>query len=284
MTTAVREAPHHRNLTCYTDYRCRLPECVERRRAWQRELRRKQREGQPALIDATPIRRHLTALQSQGISINAIARAADMDEWTLRGFLPSPTGKRPRKHRVTPAVAQRILTITAEQTKTGYVDGTGTRRRIQALVANGWPIRRLDAHIGLHSTYIADLVNGRRKAGPVFAATADKVAKAYERIKDQKPARNGVERWIVRRSQGMAASRRWPNTAYWADRMDDIDDPDFQPLYGVTRRELVAQDAHELMRFSGLDKAAAAARLGVSKSYVEHAFRDFPQYALEVAA
>ena len=39
-----------------------------------------------------------------------------------------------------------------------------------------------------------------------------------------------------------------------------------------------------LIRFSGLSRAAAAERLGVSKAYVEHAFRDHPQYAVEVAA
>jgi hypothetical protein len=38
------------------------------------------------------------------------------------------------------------------------------------------------------------------------------------------------------------------------------------------------------MRTTGLDRHAAAARLGVDKSYVDHAFRDHPEYAIEVAA
>ncbi|MFJ5973565.1 hypothetical protein [Streptomyces sp. NPDC093060] len=284
MTRRTGEPPHHNTLTCYTDYGCRLPACVERRRAWQRELRRKQREGQPALIDAEPVRRHLTALQAQGISINAIARSIGIDEWTLRGFLPSSSGKRPRKHRVTPQVADRILAVTADQIIVGYTDGAGTRRRIQALVANGWPIRRLGEHLDLHGTYVADLVSGRRKEGPVLTATAAKVAEAYGRLKDQKPTRHGIEARVVKRIRGIAAARQWAPTKYWDDRMDVIDDPDFTSLYGITRREIVAQDANEVMRLSGLDRAAAAERLGVSKAYIDHAFRDHPQYAIGVAA
>ncbi|MEU0847676.1 hypothetical protein ABZ387_06875 [Streptomyces flaveolus] len=284
MTSTTREAPHHRTLTCYTDYGCRRPECVERRRQWHRDLRRRQREGQPALVDAEPIRRHLLALREAGISTNAVARTAGIDEWTLRTFLPSPTGKRPRKHRTTPETARKILAVTAEQAAVGYRDGTGTRRRIQALVATGWPMRRLAEHLGINPSYVGDLVRRTEGKHLIFSATADKVAEAFERLRDEKPSRHGIEARQIRRTKKVAAERKWPDPTYWADRMDVIDDPDFQPLYGVTKRELIAQDANELIRFSGLNREAAAQRLGVSKAYIDHAFRDHPQYAVEVAA
>jgi AraC-like DNA-binding protein len=283
VTTTAREAPHHNTLTCYTDYGCRLPACVERRRQWQRDLRRRQREGQPALIDAEPVRRHLMALQAEGISTNAVARTAGLDEWTLRNFLPSPSG-RPRKHRVTPDIACKILAVTAEEAAAGYVDGTGTRRRIQALVAAGWPMRRLAEHLNLNPSYVGDLVRRTEDDHPIRNVTAAKVAEAYERLKDERPARHGIEARQTRRMRKLAADRKWPTIAYWADRMDVIDDPHFMPLYGVTKREIVAQDAHELIRFGGLNREAAAARLGVSKAYIDHAFRDHPEYAVEVAA
>ncbi|OUD03352.1 hypothetical protein [Streptomyces swartbergensis] len=284
MTRRTGEAPHHNNLTCYTDYGCRLPDCVERRRQWQRDLRRRRREGQPALIDAQPVRQHLTALQAAGISVNAVARTAGLDEWTLRNFLPSPSGKRPRKHRVTPETARKILAVTAEQAAVGYTDGTGTRRRIQALVANGWPMRRLAEHIGLNPSYVGDLVRRTESEHPIRSATAAKVAEAYEHLRDERPSRHGIEARQIRRMRKLAAERKWPTVTYWADRMDVIDDPDFQPLYGVTKREIVAQDAHWVMTTIGLDRASAAERLGVSKAYIDHAFRDHPQYAVEAAA
>jgi hypothetical protein len=282
VTTADREAPHHRNLTCVTDYKCRRPECLDRRRQWQRELRRKQREGQPALIDAEPVRRHLMALQANGVSINAAARAAGLDEWTLRNFLPSPSGKTQRKHRVTPEVARKILSVTAEQVDLGYVDGTGTRRRIQALSALGWPLRRMAEHLDINPTYVGELL--RRTDRPVFGFTADKVARAYDALKNQNPARHGIEPRVVKRIRGIAKAKRWAPPSYWDQHADAIDDPYFESMYGITRREIIAQDANLIMRTTGIDKAAAAERLGVDKSYVDHAFRDHPEYAIEVAA
>lgn len=267
MTTTVREAPHHRTLTCYTDYGCRRPECVERRREWQRNLRRRQREGQPALLDAQPVRTHLLALQTAGISVNAVARAAGLDEWTLRNFLPSPSGKRPRKHRVTPDTARKILAVTAEQAIHGYVDGTGTRRRIQALVAAGWPMRRLAEHLDINPTYVGDLVRRTESDRPVRSATAAKVAEAYEQLRHKRPARHGIKAHQIRRMRKLAAERKWPTPKYWAERMDVIDDPHFEPMYGQTRGELLAADGRELLSY-GVPVEQAAERLGVTKAHL----------------
>lgn len=282
MTTADREAPHHRNLTCYTDYRCRRPECVERRRQWQQERRRNQREGQAALVDAQPVRQHILRLQSAGISTYRIAITAGIDDWTVRSFLPSSTGRRARKHRTSPETARKILAVTVEGATSGYVDGTGTRRRIQALAAMGWPMRTMSGHLGLNPTYVGDLARADGK--PVFAATAEKVARAYDSLKTKQPTRNGIQPRVAKRIRTLAKTKRWAPPTYWDQRPGDIDDPHFEPMYGITRRLIIAQDANELMRVSGLNKAGAAERLGVSLAYVEHAFRDHPEYAVAVAA
>ena len=139
-------------------------------------------------------------------------------------------------------------------------------------------------HLGVYRSYVHALIRRSEEGQQILANTAGKVADGYEHLVGKRPSRNGINPRQVKQARNLAASRRWPPTSYWADRLDVIDDPDFEPLYGVTKREIVAQDAGELMRFSGLDKAAAAERIGVSKSYVEHAFREYPQYAAEVAA
>lgn len=284
MTATVREAPHHNTLTCFTDYGCRRPACVERKLQWERNNRRRLREGRPALIDATPVRRHLEGLLAAGVSAYAVARAAGLDECTVRGFLPTRPGRRPRKHRITPAVSRRILAITPEQARSGYIDGTGTRRRIQALIAIGWPVRRVGEQLGLNATYAGELIHRTEQGKPIYHATATKVAEAYETARYRTPEDYGVSTATANRKRSQAKANRWPTPRYWDERPDAIDDPHFEPMYGVTRREIIAQDANELMRFSGLDKHAAAERLGVSRSYIEHAFRDHPQYAVEAAA
>ena len=267
MPKRTGEPPHHNNLTCYTDYGCRLPECVERRRLWQRESRRKHREGQPVFVDATPVRRHLIRLHSAGISTYRVAHEAGVDDWTVRAFMPSSEGRRARKHRTTPEIAAKILAVTIEAATTAYVDGTGTRRRIQALAANGWPLRRLSEHLGLNDTYIRDLVSGRQKDRPVFAATAEKVAHGYERMKNRKPTRYGIEPCHAASARQRAKDNRWPPPKYWVGRMDVIDDPHFEPMYGRTRGELLAADARELFTY-GITTEQAAERLGVTKAHL----------------
>ncbi|NUR03718.1 MAG: hypothetical protein HOQ47_12730 [Streptomyces sp.] len=269
MTETLREAPHHRNLTCYTDYRCRRPECVERRRVWQRELRRKKREGQPARVDAQPVRAHLYRLQAAGVSPYRVALIAGVDDWTVRAFMPSSTGRRARKHTTSPEVAAKILAITPEHAVSAYVDSTGTRRRIQALVANGWPIRRLHEHLGLNATYIGDLV-GRQQGRPVLATTAEKVAEGYERLKRQQPARRGIEARVVTRIRGIAAAKRWAPPRYWEKFPGAIDDPHFTPEYGKTRLEILAEDGQWAMA-GGIDRELVAERLGVDRSYLDKA-------------
>jgi transposase len=272
-----RQPPHHRNLTCYTDYRCRLPECVERYRQWRQENRRKRREGQAVLVDAEPVRRHLEALRAQGITPHRVGLITGIDDYTLHAFFPSHTGRRCRKHRTSPEIAQKILAVTPETAAAATTDGTGTRRRIQALAAAGWPQRTIAGQLGLHETYVKDLLRRTQQGRFVYASTADQVARAYEELKKKKPTRCGIDPAVAKRVRTRAAAKRWPTTRYWDTRMDVIDDPDFEPLYGVTRREQIAQDANWLMR-AGLTKEAAAQRLGVHKSYIDHAFNAFPQY------
>lgn len=289
MTTAVREAPHHTKTTCYTNYRCRLPECVARYNANVRARTAAQSAGDwERLVDARPVRAHVRKLIAAGGTPLGIATQAGVTEKVVRLLLPPTCGGRrnPAKHRVLGDNARKILAVTVDQVCPPRVDPTGTVRRIQALVADGWPMIHLADRLDLSPNYVWQLLKRARLQQDikVQGSTARKIATAYEALSQQRPHRRGVSKQSAARARQHAADRNWPNSTYWAQRMDVIDDPDFEPLYGVTKREIVAQDANEVMRFSGLDRQAAADRLGVSKAYIDHAFRDHPQYAIEVAA
>ncbi|MEU0200873.1 MULTISPECIES: hypothetical protein [unclassified Streptomyces] len=289
MTTAVREAPHHDKTTCYTNYRCRRPECVARYNANVRARTAKQATGiWDQLVDAQPVRAHVRKLIDAGGTPRGIAVLAGVSEKVVRHLLPPTQGGRrqPRKHRVLGENARRILTVTVDDVTPPRVDPTGTVRRIQALVADGWPMNHLADRLELSRNYVWQLIK-RARLEPdvrVQGSTARKIAAAYEALCQQKPTRSGISKRSAARARQHAADRRWPDSSYWAGRMDVIDDPDFEPLYGVTKREIVAQDAAWVMRTTGLDRHATAQRLGVHKSYLDHAFRDHPQYAVEVAA
>jgi hypothetical protein len=282
VTTIRREPPNHDKLTCYTDYRCRRPECVARYNQQNLARIRAQRDGTwNRLVDAEPVRQHLLSLEAENVGPGAVAYTTGLPIQTVLEFTRTRRDKRRgRRHRTTPEVAAKILAVTVDNHIRGRVPAVGTHRRIQALAAAGWPLIHIAAHAGLGRPTISDLL--RRQT--VLADTAKAVAAAFEDLKAKKPERNGVDKVQAKRARDWAARNNWAPVAYWNDRLDVIDDPHFEPLYGVSRREQIAQDASWVMRTTGVDKATAAARLGVSKAYVEHALRDHPEYAVEVAA
>jgi AraC-like DNA-binding protein/lambda repressor-like predicted transcriptional regulator len=218
-------------------------------------------------------------LEEHGITIRQTATLAGLGARSLH-----PLFQRPVRHTVRPEIAAAVLAITPANTTPTFTDSTGTSRRIQALVADGWPMAHLAGHMDIYRSYVHAITRRSRDGLKVRDTTAAKVAEAYGRLANAKPHQHGITPKLIKQSRSMAASRRWPDTRYWADRMDVIDDPDFEPMYGVTRREVIAQDAQWVMTTAGLDRAATAARLGVHKSYLDHAFRDHPEYAVEVAA
>lgn len=287
--TTDRQPPHHRNTLCYTRYQCRRPNCVDRYNQANRErLAQKANGTYDRFVDAQPVREHVQSLLAAGASSRGIATAADVNEKVVRDLLPPRNGgrRKPAKHRLFTDNARKVLAVRVEDVTPPSVDATGTVRRVQALIANGWTMGRLAEQLGMSEQYVWELLfrSRREDAARVLGSTARRIADRYNDLHSKRPTRFGITPSRAAQARRLAAANRWPAPKYWADRMDVIDDPDFEPLYGVTRREIVAQDAGELIRWSGLTRETAAERLGVSKSYVEHAFRDHPQYAVEVAA
>jgi hypothetical protein len=275
VTTAVRQPPHHDNLTCYTDYRCRLPQCIERYNAYDRERGRAITAGtwQP-LLDAEPIRQHLLTLHAAGITIYRVAAITGLQYRQVRSFTQHDYGNAaPRKRRVTREVAAKILAVTLADHTPGNVDCTGSRRRVQALMAIGWPLVYIAERAGIHPSNRSSIVS----RPTIRATTAQKIAAAYDEMRDQKPARHGVRSTSIKRAKQQAAANRWPTPKYW-DETGAIDDPEWQPEYKKLRAEIIAEEAHWLMTMGGLDRDQAAERLEVSRFAVDRALREHPQY------
>jgi hypothetical protein len=289
VTTVVREAPHHRTITCYTSYACRLPECVERYNTRNRARLQANRTGGPQrLTDARPVRAHVNMLMEAGATGHGIAAQAGVTEKVVRQLLPrTQDGRRqPLKRSVLTSNAEKILAVTPEDVAPPSVDATGTVRRIQALVASGWPMIHLAQPLGLSSNYVWELLKRARTEHnlQVTSSTARRVAERYEILRRTRPSRHGIPKRSSTIARRHATDRNWAKPAYWDEYADAIDDPHFEPMHRLTRRMIVAQDASFVMRTAGISKTEAAQRLGVSKAYIEHAFRDHPEYAVEVAA
>lgn len=92
------------------------------------------------------------------------------------------------------------------------VPALGTRRRLRALMALGWTMPALDAHLGERVT--ANLLAGRGEV--VHLGRARLVAQVYERLCMSVP-----DGWVAERTRRMAHRRGWRPPLWW----DDIDDP-----------------------------------------------------------
>ena len=281
-TTPVRQAPHHRTTTCYTNYQCRRPDCVDRYNAGERDRRRLKNEGTYSrFTDAAPVRAHVLQLIAAGANPRGIAASARVSDRIVYDLLPvRPHGGRPPvKHRMNSETARRLLAVTSGDVIPQYVSGLGTVRRLQAAVADGWPMTYLAPQVGLYRGYVSTLISRVEQAGAdVLGTTALTVARGHDRLRGLRPGRHGAPRKAIAVARDTAKDRGWPPTRYWDQFPGAIDDPHFQPLYRVTRAEILAENARWLIAL-GLDRTAAAERLGVDKSYLDRALA---QHAEEV--
>ncbi|MFJ3950235.1 hypothetical protein ACIPXV_09220 [Streptomyces libani] len=272
MTTAVREAPHHRNLTCVKDYRCKRPECVARSYAYDRRRYRMQGYGtwQP-LVDATPARQHIDALRGTGHSLPDIQCLARVSAATLARILYDGVNK--RSERVRAEVSDRILSIPlapAPIKPSSIIDATGTRRRLQALVAMGWTLTAIGPHLGFHPRRLTDLLHGER----VLASTARRIADGYRIVQTWDPKAHGVSEVSIAKSRKLAARAGWHGPFAWDD---NIDDPSAMPeettpyeSTGKYERDPDRKREIEHLYLLGESVPSIAKQLGGSEKYIEN--------------
>ncbi|TGB11578.1 helix-turn-helix domain-containing protein [Streptomyces sp. MZ04] len=273
MTTAVREAPHHRSLYCVKQFGCKRPECRSRNSAYSRRRYRQVGYGtwQP-LTDAEPVRQHIAALRAAGNSIPRIQKLARVSAATIARIIYD--GVNPRADRIRRDVAQRILNVPVQAAPTTphtRIDGTGTRRRIQALVWMGWTFTMLGPHLGIHPRQLTDLARADR----VTAATARKVADGYRTIQTWQPGNHGVPRASQTMARNIAAHECWHGPLDW----DDIDDPNCKPDDGnrseakASTKPKVYADPQRVARLTAAGKSAAeiAQQLGCHQRTVVRA-------------
>jgi len=148
------------------------------------------------------------------------------------------------------------------------VDAAGTRRRVQALMRNGWSTGALAARSGRTAGAVWQMLRYER----VSPATAAAWRALYDELWDQEPPHGTrFERQAAARARRHASERGWPPPLAWDD--DEIDDPAAVPIAGWERavgrerreRGLLAAEVADLLGF-GLDVRQAAARLGVAPS------------------
>lgn len=174
--------------------------------------------------DAGPVREHLRALMDAGVSRRKIAALAEVPETAVVRVLYG-AGKPPAA-KIRTATAKQLLAVQATpEVLAGarFIDATGTQRRLQALVANGWWKNRLAAELGLDANCVWRYLT-QATITPVKAAA---VKEMYERLWDQAPpVRDRWEQSASTAARRMAAANGWARPMDWDE---DIDDPAARP-------------------------------------------------------
>jgi transcriptional regulator with XRE-family HTH domain len=261
----------HGTITAYTEDGCRCDDCADAsadHRNWQRRLRAYGRH-QPFLVDAYAAREHLLALRANGIGFPRAAELAGLGKSTASKIV---SGYQKTVSRETEA---KILAIPLEVPKADNraIDGTGTRRRIQALIAVGWSCPKLEARLGLSKNWTDQLLKG----GNVTPANAEKVRALYDELWDKRPPapQGRYEKTALARTLRWAKENGFALPLAWDD--ETIDDPAAQPVVEQRRdrkryhlKEDVVEDM-DWLRSNGASAGETARRMGMTLSGLEQA-------------
>jgi hypothetical protein len=243
---------------------CRCNECKAGVVADNKRNKLLRETGRSSLIDSARTAIHLRALRSAGMS--------DAEIRTATGLCPDLMYRILRGDgRIRRGTERRVLAVAVpareRHANHAVTDSTGTRRRLQALVAAGWPGSEIAFRLGVFKEQVSYLLRGCG-GGQVTLRVEAEVRRVYLDLWDQRPESHGVARGMAVRARLHAARRGWHPAGVW----DDIDNPDDRPQYGewTARETAIVEDAAELAR-QGLSREAIAARLGATWDYVAKA-------------
>lgn len=246
-------------------YGCKRPECLEAqlraRLASEEDVRNGNRFAVP--VDTASL--HANALVRAGMSAKDIANRSGVCETVVLEVVR-------REHkRIYRTTEEAILGIPIPEDgwtpiTDGITDAVGTRRRLQALSFQGFPLSFLARETGLcrRRTYV--LRSG--KQARVFISGMLAVTEVHDRFWDTDPLSTGLRPHDVTRARQWAQRQDWLPTEVWSD----IDDPDCEPVLSTPRYMALTDDAEELMTQQGYTRTLAAERLGVAVSTLNTAF------------
>lgn len=220
-------APHvHGTRVAYVKDRCQCLECTAANTAASNAAKREQTFGRwNPFIDAAPVREHIHLLRREGIGVEQIAKLAGTSASHVRELADPGREDRPAIRRVRPETADRVLAIEpidANRAPRSQVDATGSRRRLQALVAIGWSHSRLATQLGRSVGNLKRSMTGES----VTAHTASLVSDLYERLWDAAPPQaTAAARTAADAARVCARGHGWLPPLGW-DNIDTDPDPD----------------------------------------------------------
>lgn len=259
-----RYARHqHGTHAAYALDRCRCRPCKDAQNEYNARRERLQLYGRwTPYVDAEPVRAHIRALGEQGMGWKRVAKEAGISSGAMSKLLWGVQGKA-QSRRVRKETAQAILAVQLQIAGGANVPIVGTRRRLEGLVALGFPQAYLARRLGMLPSNLGSMLQRQQ----VVKSTADAVIALYKELSTATPESHGVTKVGTSRARNYGEKHGWVVPALWED--DELDDPDATPWTpeesGKRDENAALVENVEFLVKTGVTPAAALKRLGYDK-------------------
>jgi len=258
---------HDGSSTCYIVHKCRCDKCRDHLAARARNRERLKAYGRwvDPYVSAEPVREHIAFLRRSGMGAMRISELSGVSKTAIHQLIygrqagdGDPRKNQPLK-RVLAEKANKILAVRPDLDSLregAYIDARGAKRRVQALVVQGWSLSKIGAHVGISAENMTTFLKTER----CTVARHKRICEAFEALWDKTPPHESWhDKAAYNRARNMGRSRGWVSPLGW----DDID-ADEQP---PKPEEPVGMDE------SAVDLAVSGVRVRLSVEEREEAVR-----------
>lgn len=239
---------HGNTPTCYRVHKCGCAKCraANTTRCYERKKLIAYGRYDCGMSPTSPVKVHIGLLLRHGMTVTAIATAADVSADTVRAIWfgskkKDGSGRGSSPARIHRSTAEKLLAVTSDLASLPAevkVSSRGMRRRIQALGTLGWAQTRLARMLGISQSRMGRILTGETD---IPAKLHNAAAALYEQLwRIPAPDVTRYDKAVRTGALEYARARRWLPPMAW----DDIDTDDEPAL--VDEESVVDDVAIEL--------------------------------------
>lgn len=237
--------------------------CHAAHKAYCKRYDLKVARGYRPRVPADKVRTYIATLVEKGMTPASIARAAGTPHSVVARITEG-------QRTVTRRVASAILAVDEQVPVAGYIRSEGSKRRLNALHLNGFPLAQIARETGIERRTITYVSNGQRKF--VEAKTAAAIVEFFDAHWDKQPEPSDrYQAAAITRARDRSQAKRHAPAMAW----DDLDDcrehaKGLEGTSNLKRWDAIADDYHDL-RLDGYPLDEIANRLGMRLEALERA-------------
>lgn len=185
--------------------------------------------GRPLLMRGPEVdkaRSKIRAFNARGMSYAQMSRQTGLP-WKTFATAVSPVRNLEYMRRSTFLKVAGLRYEEPSAVRSALLDSTGTRRRVGALWADGFPLAWLAEQLPSDRGYYQKIARGEKGAAGIQYSTMKSVSELYAKLDGVTPESMGIHPRSISRARTYAAKLHTPTRSCWDP--DTIDDPEAIP-------------------------------------------------------